>query len=105
MTEVAPRLAVEVVVALAWGVWARDEFSRVGPIEAWTDEHPRMLGAPQQVKPLALLLLSANRRCRPMPRRSASPICPTGALKSQPEVGSCFDDSKWTQRTQPVAGS
>ena len=36
-------------------------FRVLGPIEAWTDEHPLVLGGPQQVKLLAFLLLNANR--------------------------------------------
>ena len=36
-------------------------FRVLGPIEAWADEHPLVLGGPQQVKLLAFLLLNANR--------------------------------------------
>jgi predicted ATPase/DNA-binding SARP family transcriptional activator len=36
-------------------------FRVLGPIEAWADDHPLVLGGPQQVKLLAFLLLNANR--------------------------------------------
>ena len=36
-------------------------FRVLGPVEAWTDERPVVLGGPQQVKLLAFLLLHANR--------------------------------------------